>query len=235
MKKTFFAYLLTFALAFCFLIPAPVAFAADNGCTNSFLGIPTWYKYLNPQPPNCDIELTTKIVNDDGTISEKVDFKDIWLIGFAIIEILSVLAGIAAVVFVIIGGFKFITAQGAPDKTAEARNTILNALVGVLIAIVASRVVAYVAGKLATGEAPYGLISTNADSGALVGIFNIVFTIIGAISVLMITIAGFQFITSSGNPEKVTKARNAIYYSLIGILVTIFATALVNFVIDKTT
>lgn len=64
-------------------------------------------------------------------------------------------------------------------------------------------------------------------------ILNIFFGILGALSVLVIVFAGIQFIVSAGNPEKVAKARNTIYFALIGLVVAVFAGVLVNFVIDR--
>jgi hypothetical protein len=61
-------------------------------------------------------------------------------------------------------------------------------------------------------------------------ITTIVFSITGAISVLVITIAGFQYITSQGNPQAVGKAKNAIIYACVGVVVSILAFAIVNFV-----
>ena len=50
------------------------------------------------------------------------------------------------------------------------------------------------------------------------------------ISVLVIVIAGIQFILSSGEPGKVAKARNAILYAVVGLVVSLSATAIASFV-----
>lgn len=87
--------------------------------------------------------------NGDGTIDASDDsFKVVWLIVLAIVEALLAIAGLVAVAFVIYGGFKFITSQGIPDKIAKARSTILNALVGVVIAVLGSQIVAFIARSL---------------------------------------------------------------------------------------
>lgn len=61
-------------------------------------------------------------------------------------------------------------------------------------------------------------------------ILNIVLGISGAVAVLIIVLAGFRYITSQGNPNEITMARNAIIYSLVGLVVIISAFAIVNFV-----
>jgi hypothetical protein len=61
-----------------------------------------------------------------------------------VVSILSVLVGVTAVIFVIVGGFKFITSSGDAQKAASARNTILYAVIGLAVAALAQFIVAYV-------------------------------------------------------------------------------------------
>lgn len=101
-------------------------------CQKSFLGFPPWYKYL-PGADVCQPEMRS--------------IMDIWLIGAAILEILLRVASIAALVYVVWGGIEFITSQGEPDKTAKARHTVINALIGLVISIGAASIVSFVAGR----------------------------------------------------------------------------------------
>lgn len=64
-------------------------------------------------------------------------------------------------------------------------------------------------------------------------ILQIVFGIAGALALLMITIAGFRYVISSGSPEGTAKAKSAIIYSLAGLLACIFAEAIVTFVLGN--
>ena len=66
-------------------------------------------------------------------------------------------------------------------------------------------------------------------------IFNLVLVICGALAVLMGVLSGFRMITSRGNPAETTKARNGIIYSLIGLMVVMFAFAIVNFIVFRVT
>jgi hypothetical protein len=112
---------------------------SSTGCKKStFFGLPPWYKYLEFENANCDIKF-------DAT--KPTDYS---LIALAILEMLLTIAGILAVVYLVIGGYKLVIAQGNPDKIMDARQTIKNAIIGVVIAVVASRIVAYLAGKLAS-------------------------------------------------------------------------------------
>ena len=54
---------------------------------------------------------------------------------------------------------------------------------------------------------------------------------IGVLSVIMLIFGGFRYIVSGGQKEKVTAAKNTILYAIIGLLVAVFAYAIINFVI----
>jgi len=58
-----------------------------------------------------------------------------------IINALLVLAAIAAIVFVIIGGVRYITAQGDEDAVAQAKNTVIYAIIGIIVIILAAVIV----------------------------------------------------------------------------------------------
>lgn len=61
-------------------------------------------------------------------------------------------------------------------------------------------------------------------------ILGIVFGIVGAIAVLYVTLSGFRYVTSAGDPQKIAKAKNGILYALIGVVVAILAEAIVVYV-----
>ena len=66
-------------------------------------------------------------------------------------------------------------------------------------------------------------------------ILTFVFTLTGAIALLVITVAGFRYVISHGDSNLIAQSKNAIIYSLIGLVVSIFAVAIVQFVIGRAT
>lgn len=79
---------------------------------------------------------------------------------------------------------------------------------------------------------------TNADSnGTLDGLFktivNILLYIIGAVSVIMIIIGGIRYVVSAGDQSSVTGAKNTIMYAVVGLVISIMAYAIVNFVLSS--
>ena len=62
-------------------------------------------------------------------------------------------------------------------------------------------------------------------------IINVVLGVLGIVTVAVIIIGGFNYITSSGDPAKVAKAKNTILYGVIGLIIALLAYAIVNFVL----
>ncbi len=126
-----------------FFAAAP-AYASSNACTLSsrtFFGIPTWYEYLSGHS-----ETITTTSGTSTTCSPQFNqLKDIWLIVAAVVDMLLYIGGIGAVLMVIYGGVRFTTSMGNPEATAQARNTIIYSVAGLLIAISASFLVAFIA------------------------------------------------------------------------------------------
>lgn len=66
-----------------------------------------------------------------------------------VVKILSYVVGIIAVIMVIIGGIKYVTSSGDSNNVTSAKNTILYALVGLIVAALAQVIVRFVLNKAA--------------------------------------------------------------------------------------
>lgn len=75
--------------------------------------------------------------------------------------------------------------------------------------------------------------TTNADGAFIQRALSVVFVVIGAISVMMIVIGGIKFAGSQGDPQGVAKARGTIIYAIIGLIVAILATVIVDLVVSR--
>src|SRR4051812_8905124 len=121
---------------FLFSVALPVLqfFAAAPPCENPrLLGLVPWYEYLQRDPNDCSSILNFS--NPDMVLGSHSAFL---LIGLAILDDLIRVAALVAVGYIIYGGMQYVTSQGAPDATKKAQQTIINALVGVVIAIIAA-------------------------------------------------------------------------------------------------
>ena len=80
---------------------------------------------------------------------------------------------------------------------------------------------------------PGDLPRSAANSSSIGDIKNILFGIIGALALLMIVISGLRYITSAGDPQGTSKAKNGIIFALIGLMLAILADAIVSFAVKK--
>jgi len=113
-----------------------IHFGASCGGGN-FLFFPTWYHYLNSIP------------DANGLCTPQISsINDIWLIVAAIIEIMLRIATFVAIGFIIFAGFKYITGQAEPANVEQARKTIIYALVGLTIAVLATATINFLAGSI---------------------------------------------------------------------------------------
>lgn len=65
-------------------------------------------------------------------------------------------------------------------------------------------------------------------------VVNIVSYIAGILAIIMIVISGIRFTTSGGDSAKVSSARTALVYALVGVAVAALAQVLVHFVLNTT-
>jgi hypothetical protein len=138
-KKIIFKGTLFIYSVFSFVAVLPGLALADP-CKKSFLGFPSWAEYLtfytDPAGNQCIISTNTAYGNPAI------------LIALAILDILIRLSGLVAVFFVAYGGIKLTTSQDSPDQVAGARKTILNAVIGLAIALLASQIIKFIAAQL---------------------------------------------------------------------------------------
>lgn len=99
----------------------------------NLLSFPTWYKYLNPVGAECEPQIRS--------------LKDIWLVAAAILDILLRLGALLSVGFIVWAGFRFLTSQGDPGTIKESRDTIINAVIGLVITVIAAISVNFIAGR----------------------------------------------------------------------------------------
>ncbi|HSW85247.1 MAG TPA: hypothetical protein VLF79_01370 [Candidatus Saccharimonadales bacterium] len=123
--------------------------SAPAGCRHDFFGLVTWYHYL----PDKDFGVTVNGVTYACNINTNFNFisaggSDLPLILLAVVDDLLRIAGIVAVAFVFYGAIKYIASQGDPEATARAQGTVINALIGMAIAMVSVAVVSFIGNKL---------------------------------------------------------------------------------------
>lgn len=75
--------------------------------------------------------------------------------------------------------------------------------------------------------------STGSVSQGFTNIINLLLGLIGALAVIFIIIGGLQIATAAGNPARLKQGREAVIYSVIGIVVALMAYGVVAFIAGR--
>jgi Type IV secretion system pilin len=92
----------------------------------------------------------------------------------------------------------------------------------------------HLAVTLSTGDGDGNVnIPTLSADQVLQNTLNLAYFIAGVVAVIVIIVGGITFATSSGDSAKVTKGKNMVLYSVIGLVVVLAAFAITNFVVGR--
>ena len=108
-------------------------------CTSLFLGIPAWYRGM--QDDSCAF----KAPETNGQADVRLL---VLMIALNIVQAGMVVVAFVTAFFLIKGGFGYITSAGSSEGMASAKKTITNAIVGLIIAILAASIVNAIAGAI---------------------------------------------------------------------------------------
>jgi len=64
-------------------------------------------------------------------------------------------------------------------------------------------------------------------------IVNLILLFVGIIATIVLIIGGMRYVLSGGDSKAVEDAKNTIIYAIVGIVIAMLASALVNFVLAK--
>jgi type IV secretory pathway VirB2 component (pilin) len=70
---------------------------------------------------------------------------------------------------------------------------------------------------------------------ALVSVISYILGFLGLLAVIVIVVAGIRLVTVGSDEAQRTKARDAILYAVIGLVIILLASAIVNFAINALT
>ena len=129
------------------LAPAAV-YAADSADINSGLCAGA---NLSASDEDCDPQ------TDATAANSRID-----TIITTVINLFSLVVGVVAVIMIIIGGLKYITSGGDSGNITGAKNTILYAVIGLVVVALAQFIVKFVLGKATKGD----------DAGAIFLLFR---------------------------------------------------------------
>jgi len=89
--------------------------------------------------------------NSAGVPDTGTPVKDLNTTITNIVNILSIVVGIVAVIMIILAGFRYVTSGGKQESIASAKNTIMYAIVGLIIVALAQTIARFVLQKSTGG------------------------------------------------------------------------------------
>ena len=195
---------------------SPKAVFDDDECRN-FLGLVSW---------NCGVH-----------ISDEASLKNgIWQIVSNIATDITVVAAYLVLGYVIYGGYLYIFSTGDPGKVAAGKKTLTHAFIGLAIVLSAYAIMSTIrfallgaGGKLACDPLNNG--AGCVDPNTLVtGAIQWVVGVVGFVALIFVVYGGIAYITSTGEPGKLQKAKQTILYALIGLVIVALAEIITAFV-----
>lgn len=114
--------------------------ASDSKCpSGKILTLKPWYDGLM-EKNDCSLKTPGTDANAQANY--------IWKIALNIIEDLLQIVGYATTGYIMYGGFLMMTSNGAPEKAAHGRKTIMSAAIGLVIALVSIAIVGFVSSRI---------------------------------------------------------------------------------------
>lgn len=90
-----------------------------------------------------------------------------------------------------------------------------------------------IAGTPLGSTSDLGIPRQELNAVSLSSMLNAVYFVAGIVAVIVIIIAGINYAASGGDASKVSKAKNMLIYSIVGIVVVMSAFVITNFVIGR--
>lgn len=190
-------------------------FTGEN-CNGTFLGLISWCKGVN--------------ISSEETLK-----TGIWTIAANVATDITVIAAYLVLGFVIYGGYLYLLSGGDATKVANGKKTIANAFIGLGIVLSANIILTAIRviliGKdnaFASCYVDYGNCPNPTDmvSSAIQWVIGVA----GLVSAIFIVIGGVSYMTSSGEPAKLEKAKKTILYAVIGLAIVALAEIITAFV-----
>lgn len=121
--------------------PAGNVYAAEDetNCDKMLLGMKPWYAGLTDS--NCNIKTPEK----DGLSNF------VWTIVTNVLYDMFVVIGYLAIGFIMFGGYTYLLARGDPGRIEKAKKTLVAAVSGLVISLLASVIVSFIADNILVG------------------------------------------------------------------------------------
>ena len=166
---------------------------------------------------------------NSNSISNFINSSDFVALATNIANWIFTIALPIAVIMIIWSGILFLTAGGQDDKITTARKALTWSIVGLVVILLAKSFPGIISNLI-------GADTGNLTSNDIVNIFdraaNYLFTFTIILAVIVFIWNWILFMTSGGQDQKITTARKALTWALVGVVIAIASKGIIMIVIS---
>ena len=170
---------------------------------------------------------------DSSIDSEDALKKNVWIIAANVANDATIIAAYLVIAYVIYGGYLYTFSGGDTGKVAAGKKTLVHAFLGLAIVLSASLIMSTIRTVLIGNgnRLKDCTVESCVEPGAMVEQLITWFVgVAGIISAVFLVYGGISYMTASGDSGKLQKAKQMILYSLIGLAIVAFSSAMIAFV-----
>ncbi|MBN2306619.1 hypothetical protein JXD20_01425 [Candidatus Peregrinibacteria bacterium] len=131
-----------------------------------------------------------------------------------------------AIFFIVLGAFYYIASAGNEEKIEQGKEMVYGSLIAIVIVLLSGVLIRIL------HQPAQGVESALSEIPTVIGnATNILISLIGAFSFLMLAYAGFLYLIGKGQKAQILKAHRAFAYSIYGLILGVLAYAIANAVI----
>ena len=183
----------------------------DMGSCSYFLGLKSW-----------DCDLVTQPQNEGDLKAMAIG------IALNILDDATVIAGYLVLGYVMWGGYKYMFSYGDPAKMAAGKKTLVSAFIGLAIVLLSNIILGAI--RIALGGSSLAGIMYVDAATVVTNLITWFTAMAGIVAAIFVVYGGITYVTAAGDPGKLTKAKNAITYALIGLAIVALAQIITAFV-----
>lgn len=146
----------------------------------------------------------------------------------------GVLIGTIAIAMVVYSGIRMILSRGESEAVEKAKVSFQWTLIGFLLSLFAFVIVSAIGKFLQArdvnpvpGQIENPLVGSSDIKSLSSVLFNGVLTVVGLLTLLLIIINGFRYMTASGNEEQATSAKQGLLWAILGLIAVLLAYVIV--------
>ncbi|MDC0506035.1 pilin [Candidatus Gracilibacteria bacterium] len=144
-----------------------------------------------------------------------------------LINLLIALASFFFIIMGIVAFYRLVTSNGEEQAATDAKTTLINAILGFLLIQLAQFIVGAV-----YNSSREAVVDPNGFSTVIVDIINWLNGFVGIAVIIMIIYTGAQILLSAGDEEVLTKAKKAMVYIAIGVVILLINLLVLTFFFD---